>query len=474
VTRASRLGQLQRPFQRLSIRLRITIGSLLIATLFFGIAVVAFRAQVQSILASTTTTVLAHDAAPSLAEIRATPPGPIDEPGRGQLVAVVDPNRVVVQSTLPKSLSKELDVLLSLDEKGENVVGGDDTYRVVTTRVETSAGTWHVIAARNEESAGLLLDRLTQALLVGTIVLIVGFGVASWLLTGASLRPVSRMREQAEAIVALRSTEPLPIGPAQDEISDLAATLNEFISDVRQSVDRERQLVSDASHELRSPLAILMTQLELAHLNSGDPIALEREITAAQRSVQRLSTLATSLLELSQLESGAHQGQSSWAELSAELARSIDLARLAAVAASVTIDFEIPSRGTVAKANSTTYSIATSNFARIISNLTANAVAAMPQGGSILVTMQESASNLVLSVADTGPGMPAEFVQIAFDRFSRPDDARARQDGGSGLGLAIVQAIVASAEGTISIANDAGLTVTISLPKKGLNRPVPV
>jgi two-component system, OmpR family, sensor kinase len=466
-------------FRRLSIRLRITIGSLLIATLLFGIAVIAFRAQVQSILSSTTTTVLAHDAAPSLAEIRANPQDQIDEPGRGQLVAVVDPKGVVVQSTLPKSLEKRLDLLLTVGTKGTTVRGADDDYRIVTTTVPTSSGNWHVIAARNEESAVLLLDRLTQALLVGAIVLVAGFGIASWLLTGASLRPVTRMREQAEAIVALGSREPLSTGPARDEISALATTLNEFISDVRQSVERERQLVSDASHELRSPLAVLMTQLELAHLNSGDAEALEKEISVAQRSVQRLSSLATSLLELSQLEAGTQQGESDWAELAAELATSVDQARLLAVAANVTIDFDIPPGTDSGNTNAMTYAIARSNFARVLSNLTSNAVSAMPDGGSIQISMRQSASHIALSVTDTGPGMPTDFIPIAFDRFSRPDDARARHDGGSGLGLAIVLAIVTSANGTISLSNKTrggatGLTVTISFPAKGHNAPVPV
>jgi two-component system, OmpR family, sensor kinase len=466
-------------FRRLSIRLRITIGSLLIATLLFGIAVIAFRAQVQSILSSTTATVLAHDAAPSLAEIRANPQGQIDEPGRGQLVAIIDPKEVVVQSTLPKSLEKKLDLLLTVGAKGTTVRGADDDYRVVTTTVVTTSGTWHVIAARNEESAVLLLDRLTQALLFGAIVLVAGFGIASWLLTGASLRPVTRMREQAEAIVALGSTEPLPTGPARDEISALATTLNEFISDVRQSIERERQLVSDASHELRSPLAVLMTQLELAHLNTGDAVALEKEISVAQRSVKRMSSVATSLLELSQLEAGSQQGESTWAELAAELATSVDQSRLLAVAAHVTIDFDIPLGTDASNANDVTYAIARSNFARVLGNLTSNAVTAMPNGGSIHISMRQSASQIALSVTDSGPGMPTDFIPIAFDRFSRPDDARARQDGGSGLGLAIVQAIVTSANGTVSLANKtgggaAGLTVTISLPAKSHNAPVPV
>jgi two-component system, OmpR family, sensor kinase len=473
-----------RLFQRFSIRWRISLGSLLIALLLLSVAVVVFRGQVESILNSTTLTLLTHDAAPPISEVKANPQVRIDEPGRGQLVAVVDPNDVVVQTTLPKSLQKKMSYLLTLGEHVKIVHAGDDDYRILVQTVETTFGDWRVISARNDESTMLLLDRLTQALIVGALVLVLGFGIASWLLTGAALRPVTRMRQQAEAIFALGSTQPLPTGPARDELAALGATLNEFIADVRKSVERERQLVSDASHELRSPLAVLMTQLELAHLNSGDADALEHEIFAAQRSVKRLSALATSLLELSQIESQTREGESSWAALADELAAAVDQARLVAVGAKISIDFDVARFAGSAKLPTAHYAIEASNFARLVGNLTSNAIAAMPKGGTVQISLKQSPTGLTLTVVDDGPGMPTEFIPIAFDRFSRPDDSRARNSGGAGLGLAIVHAIVASANGEISIANrrssasrataKSGLIVIISLPRKGINRPVPV
>ena len=471
-------------FQHLSIRWRITLGSLLIALLLLSVAVVVFRGQVESILNSTTLTLLTHDAAPSISEIKANPQSRIDEPGRGQLVAVIDPNGVVVETTLPKSLQAKMSKLLTLDDRVTVVGGGDDDYGILVQTVESSIGDWRVITARNDESTMLLLDRLTQALIFGALVLVLGFGVASWMLTGASLRPVTRMRQQAEAIAALGSTEPLPTGPARDELSALGATLNEFIADVRKSAERERQLVSDASHELRSPLAVLMTQLELAHLNSGNAAALEKEIAAAQKSVTRIAALATGLLELSQIESQPNEGESSWSVLGDELAEAVDQARVVAVAAKVTIDFDIARVAGTAGGPVPHYAIGASNFARLIGNLTSNAIAAMPTGGTIHLSLRQSAIGLTLTVVDDGPGMPTDFIPVALDRFSRPDDSRARNSGGVGLGLAIVNAIVTSAHGEISIANrgrasqgkasKSGLIVTVTIPRKGMSRPVPV
>ena len=443
----------------LTIRWRITIGTLVVAVMLSTAAVVVFRAQVEHILSTTTATLLRYDAASYVGDLTTTGSPSFERPGRGQLAAVIDPAGKVVVSSLPRSLDNRLVEIAKLPGDANTIVQDDESFRVYHASVITNTGEWKVVTVRNQDSSVLSLDRITQALITGALVIVLGFGIASWLLTGAALRPVTRMRKQAEALVAQRSTEPLPIGSATDELSALAKTLNLFISDVRQSVDRERQLVSDASHELRTPLAILMAQLELAHLSRGDATALEAQIVIAQQSVARLSGLATGLLELSQLDSGAPDIQSGWTELAAELAASVDRARMLAVATRVTIDFDV-----VGEPTPSTYLIAVENFGRVVNNLTNNAIAAVQAGGSVRIALRHSASELLLTVVDSGPGMPESFLPMAFDRFSRPDAARAAHDGGSGLGLAIVRAIVQGARGSVTLSNADGFTVTVSLP----------
>jgi signal transduction histidine kinase len=465
--------------RRLSIRWRITIGSVLIAAILLAGAVVVFRVQVATIITGTTKTLLMHDADPYRVQIQSTPDEAIDTPSRGQIVAVVDPAGTVQESNLPRSLRQKLGQILALPTGSpRTVAGGDDSYRVLKQTVPTTAGDWYVVTARNEESGALLLSRLTSAMIVGAIILVLAFGVASWLLTGASLRPVTRMRRQAAALVARGSTEPLPLGPASDEISALATTLNEFIGEVQRSVsrerqavegernavDRERQLVSDASHELRTPLAILRTQLELAHLSSGDASALEEQIGMAERSVARLSSIATGLLELSQLEQASSPARhSSWGELEVELVAAVDRARLLAAAKAVTVDYEVEGGHP-----QLSYGIDPVGFGRLLGNVTSNAIRAVSDDGRVTVSLRQDAAQLVLTVSDSGPGMPAAFLPIAFDRFTRPDDSRASHDGGSGLGLAIVHATVTAAGGTVALENtDGGFVVTVVLPVVG-------
>ncbi|MCU1514704.1 MAG: two-component system sensor protein [Microbacteriaceae bacterium] len=462
--------------RRLSIRWRITIGTLLIAAVLSAVAVVGFRAEVERIQASTTTTLLQHDATPYIAEIAAGSDKAMNKPGRGQLVAVVDPVGLVLETNLPIRLQPKVTEIITSGQTAHTIAAGDDVYRVLDQVVVTEAGQWHVVTARNQDSSALSLDRITQALVVAAVLLVAGFGIASWLLTGAALRPVTRMRRQAEALVAEGSTKPLPVGPATDEISALAITLNEFIVEVRQSVDRERQLVSDASHELRTPLAILRTQLELAHLSSGDAVALEQQIEAAERSVARISALATGMLELSQLEQPAvgRHAASTADDLADELAATVDRVRLIAAPRSITLDFEIAASSEPGLPADLNYGIPAETFGRLVGNLASNAVAAVEDGGWVRVAFDASGNGLHLVVADSGPGMPPEFIQNAFDRFSRPDTARAHGTGGAGLGLAIVHAIVTAAGGTVMLANAVddqpglpgapGLTVTVLLP----------
>lgn len=445
--------------RQLSIRWRITLGTLVVATVLTVAAVVGFRAQVERILATSTTTVLQHDAAPYAAQV-ASNPNTVAQPGRAQLVAVLDPHGNVITTSLPRSLESQLATLVAITGSTRTVFAEGEEYRVYNQPVISIAGVWHVITARNEDSSTLSLDHITQALIVGAGIIVLSFGIASYLLTAAALRPVTRMRRQAEALAAQGSTEPLPVGPAMDELDGLAETLNEFITEVRQSVDRERQLVSDASHELRTPIAILMTQLELAHLSSGDAVALEFEISQAERSVGRLSALATGLLQLSQLEQPTGQTpRSSWNEIATELAATVDSARMLAVANRVTIDFDVDDAPT-----DDLYRISTSNFGRLVNNLATNAVTAIGSDGWVRIALRHSPVGLALTVVDSGPGIPESFLPIAFDRFSRPDESRAKNSGGSGLGLAIVHAIVVAAGGTVSLANANGLSVTVTLP----------
>lgn len=143
-----------------------------------------------------------------------------------------------------------------------------------------------------------------------------------------------------------------------------------------------------------------------------------------------------------------------------ETAAAIDRARILGQARSILVDFEIADKDEEPR-----YGVAIPSFGRLIDNLLANAVTASPDGSTVVLELDENESELTLSVTDEGPGMPDDFLPVAFDRFTRPDDARQRDRGGSGLGLAIVAAIVSAANGTIELRNTKpGFRVLVRLP----------
>jgi signal transduction histidine kinase len=256
----------------------------------------------------------------------------------------------------------------------------------------------------------------------------------------------------------------LPVGPATDELSDLAETLNAFIARMRDTADRERQMVSAASHEIRTPLAVVITQLELAHRHFGDADALEKEIRAAEGSLARLSRLATNLLELSRLDAAPPvAARATASELETELMDSVDRLRTITGGAGPEIELD-----TAIERADAPYPLSVSAFSRILDNLGANAIAATPSAGRITLLLEQHDSTLELRVEDTGHGMPEEFVPHAFERFSRPDEARTSRDGGSGLGLALVAALVDTADGSVTLVNrrPSGVRVTVVLPER--------
>lgn len=450
--------------RRLSITARITVGSLIIATLFGLVAVAVVRIGVASILHNATVTLLMNDIAPYVTELQNNPTGKLDAPVGGQEIAVVAPDGQVVQSTLPRKLEARIRHLETFGTESASVSAGGQQYTVLKRDVATSDGTYQVIAARNTETTDLILDRLTVALLVGTAIAVVVFGAASWLLARAALRPVSRMREEAESIADVSSTGLLPVGPANDELAALANTLNDLLGRLRASADREKQMVSDASHELRTPLAVLRGQLELAELDAGDPDALLEDIRDSHLTAVRLSQLAANLLELSRIDAGAAHGQADWRELTSELAEAIDRARaVSGEEAELSIDFDYRPRNR--SGGGVTVAISRAEFGRIVDNLLTNAITALEGTGEIAVELVAANGEVTLTVQDSGPGMPEDFIPFALSRFTRAEGPRSALAGG-GLGLAIVAALVGSAGGTIVLANasEGGLLATVALP----------
>ncbi|WP_058724845.1 sensor histidine kinase [Curtobacterium luteum] len=493
---------LVRPLRLLSLRARITIGSTAIAAVVIVLLVLVMRFQVVSVVASATRTLLDADADPYVATLEVDSDPDLSQPGNAQLVAVVSPSGDIVLSTMPGRLERALGSLAE-EQAGTRVIDvASSQYRVVVEHPVNRAGRWTVVAARNSQAEALVVDDLTTTLSLTGLAILIAFGVASWVLATTALRPVNRMRREAERLSVAPERAELPVGPARDELASLATTLNAFLARTRQATERERQMVSDASHELRTPLAILTTQLDLASLDGDDAAALAAHIERAKLSVARLSRLANDLLALSRIEEserreqdGAEQPTTGWSDLGDEVMAAVDRVRLIASAKDITVDFDLeapaphghattgpggsggPGAGTDAPSEPR-YRLDTGGMAQLVTNIAGNAVAALPRGGGIFISWRSADGEGILQITDDGPGVPESFIPVAFDRFTRPDEARKSRPnpdpatgaitmpGGSGLGLAIVRAIAERAGGTASLRNvrSGGLEVTVTIP----------
>lgn len=510
---------LPRPLRNLSLRSRITIGSTAIAAVVIVLLVLVMRFQVVSVVASATRTLLDADVDPYVATLEVDSDPDLSAPGNAQLVAVVAPSGQIRLSTMPPRVERALGSLTSTQAGASVIDVSGSEYRVVIEHPVNQAGRWTVVAARNSQAEAIVVDDLTTTLSLTGLAILIAFGVASWILATAALRPVNRMRREAERLSVAPERAELPVGPAQDELASLATTLNAFLARTRQATERERQMVSDASHELRTPLAILTTQLDLASLDGDDAAALAAHIDRAKRSVARLSRLANDLLTLSRIEDserreqdGGPQPTTTWSDLGDEVMAAVDRVRLIASAKDITVDFDLEPPGPTSPAGSSEphgapvaaprsdassdrsdgavpggdgtdageprFRLDTGGMAQLVTNTASNAVAALPRGGGVFVSWRVEGAEGVLQVTDDGPGVPESFIPVAFDRFTRPDEARtSRRDpdpatggvplpGGSGLGLAIVRAIAERSGGTSSLRNvrSGGLEVTVRVP----------
>ncbi|CAN5193192.1 hypothetical protein BH11ACT5_BH11ACT5_10580 [soil metagenome] len=443
---------------RLSIRTRITLGSLAVAALLLLAALIVVRAQIAVVLSEADVTLAQSDLASFEQDIAANPDEPVDDPGTGVLVYVRNPDGEVQVNTLPHDVLAAISSRAASDDQFDFTDDEGRAFLVVGRSVETGKGDWALWSARSTSASALALRGLDGVLIVGGLVLLAGFAIASWLLATAALRPVAAMRRQAEE---LGSDGRLPVPTTHDELSDLAVTLNRFLAQVQSATAREKQMVSDAAHELRTPLAALKTQLELAHRDEGDAPALLHQVRAAEASVDRLSSLATNLLELSRLESHDSTAVSETSALLDEFTGSVDRARTLAVRHDVTVDFDARNLDEQAA-----YRIDRQAFGRLTDNLLSNALNALAAAGTVTAVLAQAEGRLILTVSDDGPGMPDDFLPVAFERFTRPDASRTTSTGGSGLGLALVQALAHDAGGSATLANThPGLLVTVALPK---------
>ncbi|MEU6009493.1 HAMP domain-containing sensor histidine kinase [Streptomyces sp. NPDC047453] len=339
-----------------------------------------------------------------------------------------------------------------VDRKTVTVKLGDETHDYTFAAVQGTTydgRTYTVYAATSLEDSQATLNQVTRSMLTGLPFLLAVVAAVTWLVTRRALRPVEGIRAKLAEItdsgdLARRVPEPA----SRDEIARLARTTNETLTALEQSVERQHAFVADASHELRSPIASLRTQLEVAeqHPELLDTADLLHDVV-------RLQHLAADLLLLARLDAGERPADA-LVHLAAlvreEVTQRASTDRIIPI---VTVD----DAGLEVKGSRT-------QLSRVLGNLLDNAQ--RHAATAVTVTVRAAGDAIVLSVADDGHGVAPADRERVFERFVRLDEARGRDDGGAGLGLAIARDVVQRHGGTLTLTDalDGGADFQVELP----------
>jgi signal transduction histidine kinase len=310
-------------------------------------------------------------------------------------------------------------------------------YEQAQREIRTTAGNITLVAQQSTAAVNRTVDSVTDVLLFAVPAMIILVALAAWYFTGRALKPVEAIRAEAESITGTTMHRRVPEPDTDDEVGRLARTMNAMLDRLERSAQKQRQFVSDASHELRSPLASIRTNLEVALHNpqrADWPAVAQRALAEDVRMEDTVSEL----LDLARLDEAEEPAP-------LDTLPEVDLDELVlddtVQQRRVPIDTARVSAGRVHGRRE--------QLQRVVRNLLDNA--ARHAESMVAVGLVTDDHTVELTVDDDGPGIPADDRQRVFERFTRLDDGRARDAGGLGLGLSMVRAIAEHHGGTVEI-----------------------
>lgn len=440
------------------IRVRLTLAFAIAMACVIGAMALLVYVRVGSALLASVDQTLRAQAQEALAHTSDEhgPVDTVDAAGGRTLAQVLGPTGMIVRSA-PAGLP-----LLLRPADAARVSSGTKIYR--SERLKRPAGRWRILAvpapdgravvvARSLEPREETLSRIYREFLVAGPLAILLASLAGYGLAAAALRPVEALRRRADSVTAATPAT-LPVPRARDEISRLAVTLNHMLERLQATIEHERRFVADASHELRTPVALLRTELELALRRPRSEEELKRALRSALEETERLSRLADDLLLLARAQEGPMPVRREHIEIDP---------LLEAVAGRFVARGDEAGRRVRAEPSRLTVDADPIRVRQALDNLVDNALTYGE--GDVTLLARDEGSVIELHVVDRGRGFDEAFLGRAFDRFSRADEARGR--GGAGLGLSIVELIADAHGGTAAARNrhEGGADVWISVAK---------
>jgi heavy metal sensor kinase len=288
---------------------------------------------------------------------------------------------------------------------------------------------------------------------VGAVILILGLA-GGWWLASRAIRPIHEISGTALKISAGDLSRRIDVRDTESELGQLASVLNATFARLENAFTQQQQFTSDAAHELRTPVSVMLTQTQTALNRERSAIEYRETLEACQRSAQRMRRLIESLLELARLDAGQETMKRSRFDLAQTAADCIGQIQPLAESRRIRIESDLAP----AACNGDSERVA-----QVITNLLSNAVFYNRDNGEVRVRVRHDSNFAVIEVADNGPGIAPEHQANVFKRFYRADAARTASQGRSGLGLAISKAIVEAHGGAIELSSEAGRGTTFSV-----------
>lgn len=427
-----------------TVRSRVTALSTLAVLAVLVLAGVALVAQQRRLLTANLDETL-HERSGELLALGDDVPTPITGLGEDDTMAqVVVDGDVVASSANVAGLPAVADVPPGPGERVVTIARlphEDSRFRLLTRWSDEGGAPRAVLVAGTLDDVDDSIATLTRSLLVAVPLVVLALGLILWWLTGRTLRPVEVIRSEVATIGGTDLRRRVPVPPGDDEVARLARTMNEMLDRVDDATRRQRRFVADASHELRSPLTRMRTELEvdLAHPESADLLATHRSVLEETVGLQQLTDDLLLAARADARAVGAPRDEpvdlddlvvTAARRLSADERVAVDLTGVSAAQV----------RGDAGQ------------LARAIGNLADNA--RRHARATVAFTLVERDGLAVLTVADDGPGVPERERERIFERFARVDRARHADEGGAGLGLAIARDIVERHGGTLVLASE--------------------
>ena len=306
-------------------------------------------------------------------------------------------------------------------------------------------------------------DFLLRSVIATTIIILLS-SVCTYFLTKKTLTPLQKLTSEVSQIQAQNLSTQLAVPNSKDEIAQLTSSFNEMLTRLDNAFSTQKQFSANAAHELRTPLAVLQTNLEVFEKKQEPEMVEYRQLfTMIKEQTARLSQLVGTLLDMTNLKSVPRTDQVSLEELVDEVFCDLDPV---AEKAGISIHFDDSS-------SQDSHTDVTGSYVllyRAVYNLVENAIKYNRPNGSVTVSVKEKNSQVMILVKDTGIGISPENQKKIFDPFFRVDKSRSRAMGGAGLGLALVDSIAREHGGSVKVleSNEKGSIIALMLPVSSL------